>query len=416
MLVRFSGPGGTAPATLGQRNVLRWLGTDDPRGGVLPEFAEVPAGLTADDVAAALRAVVERNEALRTVFPAPGVQRVLAAGAVPLALHEAAGDLQAQVGGLVWAAMGEPFDVAAEPPVRALAVTAAGAPVLLVLLLSHVAADAAGAAIVRDQVLALLRGEPLPPPGRQPRDQAAWERTPAGERRTRAALRHWETVLRRHPGPVLPEPDPAGTPGQREVRMRSAALGPALAAVTARTGAGPGTVLLAATLTLVAARTGRPAGAVVAICGNRFRGGWRDYVGPLAQDALLPYEVAPGAGFDALVGQVRGATLAAYRHAHFDAPALWAVIDAVGPFARDLVFNDLGARTDGAAAPGTGVTGTVLDPLPARDLPTRLLVTLGGVAGAEVDLRAHADTRYVPDVEGFLLDVERLVATAGPGR
>src|SRR5204863_134639 len=158
-------------------------------------------------------------------------------------------------------------------------------------------------AILQAQAAALLAGGELGPVLHQPRDQAAWEASAGGRRRTRVALRHWEAVLRRVPPAMLPAPDPAGVPGQRELRMRSAVL----AAGTARPGAGRWRVLLAATVALVAARTGVPAGAVVSICGNRFRSDWQDYVGPLAQDALVPYEV--GGSFDDLVGQVRAATL-----------------------------------------------------------------------------------------------------------
>ena len=417
--VGFRADGGDAPLTIGQRNVLRWLTTDDdPRGGTLPAFVPVPPVRTAAEVTAVLRALLVRHEALRTVFPGGGIQRVLAAGTVPVAVHELVGDPYRFVGGLVLAALAEPFDVTAEPPVRALLVTDRGAPSTLVLLLSHAAVDAAGAAIVQAQAAALLAGAELGPVRHQPRDQAAWEASTGGQRRVRSALRHWETVLRRVPAAMLPEPHPAGRPGQREVRMRSAALAGALPVVAARTGAGPSTVLLAATAALVAARTGVPAGAVVSICGNRFRADWRDYVGPLAQDALVPYTV--GGSVDDLVRQVRGATLSAYRHAQFDPVALWAVIDAVGrdrgaEFRRDLVFNDLAAHDDltGApAGPPHRPGPTVLEPMPERVLPTALLVTLGGVSRAEVDLRAYADTRYLPDVEDFLLGLEALVVAA----
>lgn len=414
--------GGEGPLTLGQRNVLRWLGAD-PRADVLPEFVEVPPGRSIEDVAAALRVLLARHEALRTCFPGGTVQRVLGGGGLELEMHPLDGDPWEFVGDLVWRSMAVPFDVEAGLPVRAAVVTADGAPFMLVLLFSHAAVDAAGAAIVRSDCATLLAGERFAAPaGHQPRDQADWERSAGGQRRTRAALRHWDTLLRRIPQAMLPVPHPAGVTGHQEVRMRSAALAAALPAVTARTGAGPSTVLLAATALLVAARTGTTAGAIVSICGNRFRTDWRDYVGPLAQDALVPFDVAPVAGFDDVVRQLQGATMGAYRHAHFDSVELWQVIDAVGRdrgtcFHRDLVFNDLGAYADLRSAAGPGpddgpVPAAVLQPLPARTLPTAFLVTLGGVSATEVDLRLHADTAYVPDVAEVLLGLERLVVAA----
>jgi hypothetical protein len=414
---RFRAAGGEGPVTLGQRNVLRWLG-DDPRADVLPEFVEVPAGRSVHDIGAALHTLLVRHDALRTCFPGPGVQRVRDGGELDVRVHELTGDRAGFVGTLVWAAMGVPFDVTAELPVRADVVTRDGAPVLLVLLFSHAAVDAAGAAIVAGQCRTLLAGGELPgPPGRQPRDQAEWERSTAGRRRTRAALTQWDTVLRRIPQAMLPVPHPLGRPGHREVRMRSAALARALPVLVARTGAGASTVLLAAAAALVASRTGTPAGAVVSICGNRFRADWREYVGPLAQDALVPYDTGAVRDFDELVRQVQATTMGAYRHAHFDSAELWQVIDAVGRergtcFHRDLVFNDLGARSEPQPVPAGPPAAAVLDPLPARTLPTSFLLTLGGVAAAEVDLRLHAALTYVPDVEDVLLDLERLVVAA----
>jgi hypothetical protein len=180
-------------------------------------------------------------------------------------------------------------------------------------------------------------------------------------------------------------------------------------------------VLLAATALIVGARTGTPAGAIVSICGNRFRTDWRDYAGPLAQDALVPFDLAPAAGFDDVVRQLQGATMGAYRHAHFDSAELWQVIDAVGRdrgthFHRDLVFNDLGAhadlRTAAGPAPAGPVPAAILHPINARTLPTAFLLTLGGVTAAEVDLRLHAATAYVPDVAEVLLGLEKLVVAA----
>lgn len=437
--VGFRAVGGDGPATLGQRNVLRWVGAD-PRADVLPEFVPVPAGRTIGDVGTAVGTLVERHDALRTCFPGPGIQRVREAGEVEIGLHELVGDRPDFVGKLVWAAMGVPFDLTRDLPVRADVVTAAGAPVLLILLFSHAAVDAAGAAIVAAETRTLLSGAGLsgaapsgdglsgdgrsgvglPERGRQPRDQAEWERSPAGQRRTRAALKHWDTVLRRIPQAMLPVPHPLGTPGHREVRMRSARMARALPALVGRTGASESTILLAATATLVAARTGTPAGAIVSICGNRFRGDWREYVGPLAQDALVPYDTVAARDFDGLVRQVQATTLGAYRHAHFDSAELWQVIDAVGRdrgthFHRDLVFNDLGARAGPQPVPAGPPAAAVLDPMPARTLPTSFLLTLGGVSAAEVDLRLHAALRYVPDVEDVLLDLERLVVAAAGG-
>lgn len=418
MEIRFAAVGGVGPATVGQRNVLRWLAQDeDPRAGTLPAFVPVPAGRSVAELGAVVEALLVRHEALRTVFPGGDVQEVRAAGTVPLRVHEVPADWRPAFAAAVWAALAEPFDTRADLPVRALVAVTGGGPCLLVLLVSHAAVDAAGAAVLAAEASALLAGAELPGPVRQPREQAAWEASGSLRRRTAAALEHWGRTLRRIPPAMLPDPHPDGVPGQVELRMRSAALAAALPAVSAMTGAGPSTVLLAAQAVVIARRTGRPGGAIVSICGNRFRSGWRGYVGPLAQDALVPYDAA--GPFPAVVRQVAGATLSAYRHGQFDPEQLWPLIEAVDaergtPFARDVVFNDLGAYADlQAVAIPAGVPGpTVVQPLPTRTLPTRMVLTLAGLADGEVDLRIHADTRYVPDPEAVLREIEHLVVEA----
>ncbi|MGW5054219.1 condensation domain-containing protein [Actinokineospora sp. NPDC004072] len=408
--VPFAVPGArSGPVALGQHNVLRWLGGDG--GDALPAFVPVPPGRSVEDVADAVGVVVARHESLRTVFDGQ-VQRVLGTGAVPVSVYELDGDEVAFVGGLVVRLLREPFDVAADLPVRALVVTRCGAPFIAVLLLSHAAVDGTAATLLGRQVAALLDGDrSAPPVEHQPIDQALWERSPAGQRRTAASLRYWAARLREAPQALFTVPHPEGVPGHREVRMLSSALAGALVPVVARTGVSPSSVVLAAAVGLLAAHTGADPGALVSISGNRFRSGWRDYIGPLAQDALVPYAVAGSGGFDALARQLGSATLAAYRCAHFDSVDLWEVMDGVAEergvrFHRDCVFSDLGV-----AEPEPPVERTRFEPMFDRPLPTAFYLTLGAVSGA-VDLRLHTDTRYVPDPARFLAAVERLVVAA----
>ncbi|WP_285503752.1 condensation domain-containing protein [Actinokineospora sp. NBRC 105648] len=432
--VRFRGArGASGPVTLGQRNVLRWLGSDGDRSDVLPVFVELAPGHTLAEVVSALGVLVARHEALRTRFvpdaPDGPVQCVQAAGEVELELHELRGDPWQFVGELVWRAVLVPFDVVNGLPLRVLAVTGAdGAPLVVVLLFCHVAVDAAGAAIVGDQLRALLAGRDDldQEPGHQPLDQAEWEQSEVGRRRTRSALRYWDTRLRQVPQAMcaLP-PHPDGVPGHLERRMLSSAVASALRTIAGRTGASHSTVVLAAGAALLGVHTDTPAGAMVSICGNRFRSAWREYVGPLAQDALVPFTLAPEATFDELVSQVQATTINAYRYAQFDSVQLWEVIDAVGRergtyFHRDAVFNDLGATGASAASqapedPVAALADTRLEAMPDRSLPTAFLLTLGGVDETTADIRLHTDTTRFPDVDGFLLALERLLVTAATG-
>ncbi len=429
LTVRFDVPGERrGPLTLGQRNVLRWLGSgEEDRSGWLPAFVELDGSRPVADVLAAIGVLLARHEALRTRFElgAAPEQVVRTSGELPVAVRELVGDPREFVGELLWPLLATPFDPATDLPVQALVVTRGGAPVVVVLLLSHVAVDAAGAALVGAQCAELVAGGDRSPEvrGRQPLEQAEWERSPAGERRSRSALRYWEARLREAPQALFAVPR-TGAPGQREVRMVSKAVAAALRVLVARTGAGHSAVVLAAGTALVAHRTATRAGALVSICGNRFRSAWRDYVGPLAQDALVPFAVDPDGVFDDLARQAQSATINAYRYAQFDSAELWPVIDAVGHargarFHRDCVFNDLGVHGDlgvGEAVDPAALLGeTELGPMPTRSLPTAFLLTLGAVSGTEADVRLHADTAALPDVEGFLLALEKLLVAAAAG-
>ncbi|MFC7976757.1 amino acid adenylation domain-containing protein [Streptomyces cinereoruber] len=109
----------------------------------VPLVLELRGELDADALRAALCDVVERHEALRTVFPErDGVphQVVLpAAGAAPRPPVESTAptDLEAAV----LAAVREPFDVLTDPPLRARLLRAAPGHHVLVLVLHHIAGD-----------------------------------------------------------------------------------------------------------------------------------------------------------------------------------------------------------------------------------------------------------------------------------
>ncbi|MBM7773736.1 hypothetical protein JOD54_003940 [Actinokineospora baliensis] len=434
--VRFRGVrGGTGPVTLGQRNVLRWLGTDGDRSDVLPVFVELSPEHTVPEIVGALGVLVARHEALRTTFvldsPDGPTQRVLVEGEIDLQLHELEGDDPlAFIGRLVWQQLGVPFDVVNGLPLRVLVITGGGLPMVVVLLFCHVAVDAAGAAIVGEQLRALLAGRDdlAEERGHQPLDQAEWEQSEVGKRRTRSALKYWDTRLRQVPQAMcaLP-PHPEGAPGYLERRMVSSAAAAALRMIVDRTGASYSTAVLAAAAALLSVRTATPDGVIVSICGNRFRSAWREYVGPLAQDALVPYTLDDDATFDDVVRQVQATTINAYRYAQFDSIELWEVIDSVGRergtyFHRDAVFNDLGATTAAAATnapadPVAALADTKLEPMPDRTLPTAFLLTLGGVSDTEADIRLHVDTARFPaaEVDTVLLALERLLVTAATG-
>ncbi|HEV3359937.1 MAG TPA: condensation domain-containing protein [Pseudonocardiaceae bacterium] len=420
----------TGPLTLGQRNVLRWIHREtDGRSRCIPGFTEVPAGRSVAEIAEAIGALLARHEALRTHY-LPGadgepVQRVLPEGSVPIEVREVVGDAHAFVLDVLAVALARPFEVDRGLPVRVTVFTGGGAPFLVMCTVSHVAVDVGGAEVLARQLRTLLDGAALDTPPHQPIEHAAWENSAAGLRRRAAALEHWSTQLNRMPQAMfaLP-PHPDGTPGYREALLRSRALAMAVRTLPVS----PSAAVLAAGVVLAALYTDTPSGAFISVCGNRFRPLWRDYVGTIAQDAIIPFAVGRDATFLDIARRLQLDAMNAYRYAQFDAARLWEIIDAVcarrgTSFHRDWVFNDIGVHADRRSTEPApldadslvrAIEETTVEFVTDADLPAAFFLTLAGVSDDCVDIRLYADTEFLPPhgITGFLLAMERLLVTA----
>jgi condensation domain-containing protein len=424
--VDFTGArGGEAPVTLGQGNVLEWIGAQrQERSDILCRFIPAPDGVTPTDIADVLAVLMARHEALRTtIVPGDRAKQVVATeGTLTVELTELDGpDVEAVLRERLAA---QPFDYGEDLPLRVAIATRAGAPHLVALALSHLATDFASISLVAAQLAAMLADPALRvigPPAHQPLDQAALESTEPARRRADGALRFWETQLRRMPQCVFSVPI-TGPPGCREGYLKSRAAGLALPAIVARTGVSHSTVLLAVAATLLAVRTGNPRGALISICGNRFRPGMSEFVGTIAQDALVPFELGEST-VDAVIRGVRLATMNAYRYSQFEAKRLWPRMDGVAldrgtRFQRDCVFNDVGAHgeerlIDPTPPTEVDVEESVFTWLPATSYPVAFYFTVISAAH-DVELALYADTRYLPphDIEGFLRGVEALLVAS----
>ncbi|MET7420849.1 hypothetical protein [Dactylosporangium sp. NPDC005555] len=298
--VAFEGPGaGSGPLSWGQIeswNAVTTLGHWMPIGGALP----VRPGTTVDDLAGELRHHLSRHASLRTLLriPAGGgfpTQEVHASGSSTLQVYESGGADPSEVASLV----AERFrhaelDFTAEYPIRMAAVLHHGVPSHVVALISHFAADGAGAQVMLRDVAE--RSSP-PVAGRQPLDQAQWQRSPAGRRQNDAAQRHFESILRTMPAARFRKPLAPMRPRYWRGVLDSAALPLALRALTARTGADPSAVLLAVFALAVHATCGVDPVVVRPLVSNRFRPGFADVVCTAVQAGLC--QVPVGAHGDA---------------------------------------------------------------------------------------------------------------------
>ncbi|WP_031517347.1 condensation domain-containing protein [Streptomyces sp. NRRL F-5123] len=304
VVLEFTGlDGGGAELTWGQRFVWDILAALAPHNHFISLRLRVhlPPDATRERVLGALHALVRRHEVLRTRFPAgpDGEPRQECDGQGALAV-EIAGTTPGRVRRTaerdedrLWH---EPFRHAQEWPLRASVVTSGGRPRQVVLVLSHLAADAWGLTALRAEFLALLRGgdaAQVPPAGVQSRDRAAYEASEPGRRAGDASLAYWRQTLRTAPQTVFPN---LSQPGERPLfpgtGLQSVALAAAAQAVAGRLRVSPSAALLGALAAILGVRTGTGAVPLALATGNRFTPADAASVGTYYQVApvLLPVD------------------------------------------------------------------------------------------------------------------------------
>ncbi|WLQ53076.1 amino acid adenylation domain-containing protein [Streptomyces poriferorum] len=299
----------------------------------IPLVLELGGALDTDALRAALRDVVERHEALRTLFPErDGVphQLVLPADAVTPQLpvvSTAPADLEAAV----LAAVREPFDVVTDPPLRALLLRSAPGHHVLVLVLHHIAGDgwslAPLARHLGEAYEARLTGrEPGLAPGTplQYADYTLWQQAALGDGIApqsvlRRQLDHWHTALAGLPGLIdlpLDRPRPATTDPRGAVHTFD--VPPPLYAQLLRLARESGSslfmVLQAAVATLLhrhGAGDDIPLGSPVA---GRTDEALEDLVGFFVNTLVLRTDLSGNPTFLELLHRVREFDLAAYAH------------------------------------------------------------------------------------------------------
>ncbi|MEU4834912.1 hypothetical protein [Streptosporangium sp. NPDC023615] len=395
--------------TVGQKNVLEWIGSDLPGpADILSTTVRVPRGSTMGAVGAALGELIGRREALRTLVR-DGEQFVCASGTLVAEVVEATGTHRD------WSPSGRAFDPAADLPVRASVVTRSGAPFLVGLRVSHVAADLMAMTILGAELAALLAGRTLPPAAYHPADRAVYELSPAGRRRLEGSVGYWARQVAEKPlcafGLPFRFPDARG---HHHVLLGSRPAAEAVAHIVASTGARPPAVVMAAFAALLTSWTGVPGCQLNCLCNNRFSPELRDYVGTVAQETIVPFTAS--SSFLRSVSRTDAAALAAYRYGRYDPARL---TEAKGEAERargmschrDVVVNNTTGHSR-VTLPGTGVEpvtdGRVFG-APAEFDVYRLDGRIGCGLGLDARL-ATAD-----ETAGLLGGVERLIVAAADG-
>lgn len=420
------GRAGRWPVTLGQGNVFDWLASDQD-GKVFCLQADLPADRTLEDIFEAVGVLVSRHEGLRTFYVAdPEGERsqiVPQAGHIEVLLLELGDQARHRM------QVTEPvrlFDHGKEHPLRVAVALDHGSPLRVIFEFSHLCADLVAGTIVLAEFAELIAapGSQRARPGAwQPADQADYERTPAVVHRMARTLDHWRAHVSDLPPCLLSVP--ARSQGREEFKLavlRSASASAALRDISARTRVSPATIILSAFTTVLSWWTDNSTFAVDIVYSNRSLPHMQDYVGTIAQCALLPFARTSSSFLETMLA-THAAVLDAYGFAYFDGTSIAHMVESVGiqrgcERHRDLVINDLSTTGGGffvrmedpgdAAASTTetvsGLETSTADPIRLTILRIQPTVLIG---------LSH-DVRHVSDTEAVALlkSTERVLTTA----
>jgi hypothetical protein len=396
-------------------------------------YQSLPSGTTVADAADDLRFLVCRYSALRTrlAFTPDGQpqQVAAAAGEMTMEVVDAGGtDPEKVTAELHQRYDGHVFDETSEWPVRWAAVTSNGAATHAVWTISHLVADGPSMVTMladlanRDRAAGEAAAAPVT--SMQPIELARWQASPEGQRRSAAALRRWERLLREIPARRFAgSPDPRKPP-YWELGYSSPASHLASRLLAARTDTSTSTVMLAAFAVTLSRITGIAPAVVQLVMNNRYRRELAGTVSPLALPVPVVIEV--DAGFDEVVRRAWRKALGAYQLSYYDPRARDELIARVSaergePVDVDCYVNDrrvLIAEPD-ARLPAPDEVRAALGRSKLRwgwqkDIAgNRLFVHVMGVPGT-ADFSLSADTHYLSpaDMEAFVRELETVLTDA----
>ena len=369
--VAFEGEGsGEAELTFGQRGL--WQSIELAGVATVTHLVAADPGTTVDAVADVLAFMVGRHEALRTrlvlLESGPPLQRVSAAGEIPLLVVAAGDDDPAEVADALaahWKVA--PFEYETEWPVRMAAIVAGTgeqrAVTHVVTVFLHTSIDGFGLVALLADIDARdpATGAPAGPvTAFTPLAQAAFEASPAGRRQNAQSLRYQEQVLRSAPAQQFGEPRYGGERRFSMLRYRSPAIGMAIHAVAARDRLHESPTLVASFLVAVGRVVGMNPLLTMMMVSNRFRPGYADSVSALIKIVPFVLDIADLSVGEA-VARVSGRALNAYRNAYYDAYEQDEVVSKVEGdrgegFDLSCYYNDRRSRPRvevGAAVPTT---------------------------------------------------------------
>ncbi|GAB2867015.1 hypothetical protein GCM10022221_79600 [Actinocorallia aurea] len=383
----------------------------------------------------ALTDVVDRHESLRTIFPDSGGtprQQILSA-AVARPQLEAVPTTRAGLPMELARAAGRPFDISAEPPLRAHLLSLSETEHVAVLVMHHVATDGWSLApLARDVITAYAaraagtapQWAPLPV---QYADYTLWHQELLGAEDDPASLlsrqiAYWKEALAGLPDQLdlpadRPRPEESTYRGGTVRFTLPAEVHRAIAALAAQAQASPFMVAQAAYAVLLSRLGGGediPIGSPIA---GRTDEALDDLVGMFVNMLVLRTDVSGDPTFRELVGRVRETDLAAYAHQDVPFERLVEVLNPARHMGRHPLFQN-GLTFQNNPAARLELDGFTAEPEPLHAAVSRfdqlLMLTErfgpdGSPAGLEGELEYALDLYDPATARTFVARFERLL-------
>jgi hypothetical protein len=431
-------PGGTFPATWGQREFWNIINRNRPSGFYqMPWIVRIPTGCDLDRLRRCLTGLVSRHQALRTLLRRDGNgelwQLVQEEGIIPvwameLHAYEFPAEAPAPFSDFLW---GEP-PVDRDFPLKIIILTWNGVPHHVACACSHMVVDGESVNLLAAELKAMLSADDgttrdQDPVTRQPADQAREEATGGSVRTSARSLAYFRKVFAEAPPGPFPAAAPKGDSPMWRGLLKSEAVKAAEDALVQRTGLASGPIFLAAAACVLGDFTGRSGTLFRVPTSNRFSPELEHYVGALSQHAAFIVRADCGTFYEMAHAVARG-MLRAHARAQYNADDLYRMADEFQtqrpvPLDLSLLFNDFRPRHARVRRP-TPVPAPVITGMQPgevswellhtsnRDLTFYVRVTDAG-GGPCIDLAADVSCLSKEEITAFLLAMERLLLRAG---
>ena len=404
----------------------------------IPQAFRLLGALDLAALRAALDAIVARHETLRTriaVRDGLPARTVAEPGAVELVMRDLAECGEAEREGSlrreIEAAARRPFDLAADPMLRATLFRLAPDEHVLLLVLHHIAADGWSLQILNRELAALYtahasgRLPTLPPLAIQYADYAGWQRQQLDGERLAAQVAYWTRQLRGAP-PALalltdrPRPPWLASPGARRTGSIAPALTGALRALGQREGVTLFMVLLAAFQTLLHRHSGQDDIVVGSPTAGRMLVETEGLIGFFVNTLALRTDLRGDPTFRALLARVRETALAAFAHQDLPFEKLVEELRPERTLSRTPIFQVMFALQNAPRTP-LALPGLTVVPLPVEPAVAKFDLVLdvteeGG--GLTTVIEYNADLFDAATIDGMGRQFGTLLEgiVADPGR